>query len=387
MSMFTKGIFILVLLLAGCHKAENNPPTEELKKNPGRQKVAIPNFPSPAAMVQQTVGRATVAIHYSRPTVLSADGIDRTGKIWGGLVPYDFDFRPAMGGGKPRPWRAGANENTTVTISHDAQIEGKLIQAGIYGLHMAIHEKGGATVIFSKKSDAWGSFAYEQADDALRVEVATETIPVAERLTYTFIVVDKTSTTVALDWEKKRIPFKIAFDTHALVLADFRRALADTTGISWSDYYLAAKYCADNQVNLEEAMQWIEKSIGMDKNYKNVSVQSSLLIFADLMEEAVKVKNEALGLLSTEANDFYSYGTELLARRKYTEAMDIFQRLTKRWPDHWLASHGLARAFSSQGDYKKALEYEQQALVKAPEPNKGFIEAAIKKLEAGRDFN
>lgn len=386
MNNFARGIFFLILLMASCHE-DKSTPADESKKKAERKKVDIPNFPSPAAMLQQTVGRATVTISYSRPSVLSADGINRTGKIWGVLVPYDFDFRPAMGGGKPRPWRAGANENTMITISHDAHIEGKPIQAGIYGLHMAIHEKGGATVIFSKKSDAWGSFAYEEKDDALRVEVATETIPVEERLTYTFTTVDKTSTTVALDWEKKRIPFKITFDTHAMVLADFRNALADTAGVSWNDYYLAARYCADHQVNLDEAMQWIEKSIGIDKNYKNVSTLSSLLVFAGRVNEAAKVKDEALDLPTTEANDFYSYGTELIAKGKYREALAIFQRLNTRWPDHWLAVHGLARAYSSLADYKRALEYEQQALTKAPEPNKGFIEAAIKKLQAGKDFN
>ena len=385
MNMFARSLFF-VLLLFGCSKTGDHAPTEEVKKV-SRPSVAVPNFPSPAALVQQTVGRATVSISYSRPSVISAEGIDRTGKIWGGLVPYDFDFRPAMGGGKPRPWRAGANENTIITFSHDALIAGKPIEAGTYGLHMAIHERGGATVIFSKKSDAWGSFAYEQQDDALRVEVATETIQATHRLIYSFIAVDKTSTTVALDWEMKRIPFTITFDTHTMVLSDYRNALADTVGISWNDYYLAARYCATNQVNLEEAMQWIEKSLAMDKNYKNVSIQSVLLHLTGRTEEAIKVKDEALGLSTTEANDFYSYGTELIAREKHREAMEIFQRLKERWPEHWLAAHGLARAYAAFGDYKKALEYERQALGKAPEPNRGFIEAAMKKLEEGKDFN
>lgn len=386
MNNLGKSIFLLLLIMVACGERERQPVVEAEKK-PERQKVVIPNFPSPAASVQQTVGRSTITINYSRPSVISSEGVDRTGKIWGSLVPYDFDFRPAMGGGKPRPWRAGANENTTITISHDALVEGNPLKAGTYGLHMAIHEKGGATVIFSKKSDAWGSFAYEEADDALRVEVGTENIPLAPRLIYTFASVDKTSTVVALDWERKRIPFKIAFDTHGLVLADFRSALADTSGISWSDYNLAAKYCVDNQVGLEEAAQWIAQSISMEKNYKNLSTKSNLLIREGRVEEAVMVKDEALDLPTTEANDFYSYGTELIASGKRKEAMDIFQRLSKRWPDHWLAAHGLARAYSAIADYKMALRYEQQALVKAPESNKGFIESAIKKLMDGKDFN
>ena len=142
-----------------------------------RKKVVSPRFPSPAATVEQTIGLSSIRIEYSRPSVISQEGVDRTGKIWGRLVPYDFNTRRVMGEGKPRPWRAGANENTTITFSHDAKVEGQPIIAGKNGLHMAIHEAGGATVIFTNKSDAWGSFSYDQADDARRVEVDTEEIP------------------------------------------------------------------------------------------------------------------------------------------------------------------------------------------------------------------
>ena len=83
-------------------------------------------------------------------------------KVWGGLVPYG------------QVWRAGANENTTITFSDPVTIEGKPLDRGTYGLHMIPNEDQW-TIIFSKMHTAWGSFSYDQKEDALRVTVKPET--------------------------------------------------------------------------------------------------------------------------------------------------------------------------------------------------------------------
>src|SRR5438874_1648978 len=105
--------------------------------------------PSQQASVTQRLGITDITIHYSRPLVKG-----RT--IWGGLVPYD------------QVWRAGANENTTITVTDPVTVEGQQLAAGTYGLHMIPQEKD-CTVIFSKNSSSWGSFTYDPAEDALRV--------------------------------------------------------------------------------------------------------------------------------------------------------------------------------------------------------------------------
>src|ERR1700681_2792975 len=109
--------------------------------------------PSQQASVTQRVGITDITIHYSRPLIKG-----RT--IWGALVPYD------------QVWRAGANENTTITFTDPLAIEGQQLVAGTYGLHMIPHEKDW-TVIFSKNSSSWGSFTYDPSEDALRVKVKT----------------------------------------------------------------------------------------------------------------------------------------------------------------------------------------------------------------------
>ena len=379
-------LIFLSLLIFSCSQ-ESGDSEVETPAIESRKTVDLPRFPSPAATVQQAVGRSLVTISYSRPSVVSSDGVDRTDKIWGKQVPYEMDFRPAMGGGKPRPWRAGANENTTIEFSHDATFEGMPIPAGKYGIHMLIHKGGKVTIALSKTADVWGSFSYDQAEDALRVEVLSEVIPNTSRLMYSFQDLDKTSTRVVLDWEKKRIPFTIGFDTHAMVMADLKEFLTDTTGLTWRDYNRAAAYSAANNYNLSDGFEWIKLSMDMKKNYTNLITKSNLLLAQGKADEVADMINEALELESTTANNYYAYGTRLIRMGRLKESKEIFDRQNIRWPDHWLTAHGFGRIYSAMGDYKKALTYEESALENAPEANKGFVEGAIEQLKAGKDFN
>ena len=107
--------------------------------------------------VTQYIGPVEVTIAYSSPDVHGPNGEDRTGKIWGEVVHYGF-IDQGFGPSKAAPWRAGANENTTITVSHDVKIEGKDLKAGTYGLFLAVTKEGPYTWIFSKNSSSWGSY-------------------------------------------------------------------------------------------------------------------------------------------------------------------------------------------------------------------------------------
>src|ERR1700754_1275338 len=80
------------------------------------QPITTPRTPSPAASVIQTIGISTVTVNYSRPSI-------RGRKIWDSLVPYGYNVQQ-FGAQHPAPWRAGANENTTITFSDNATVEG-----------------------------------------------------------------------------------------------------------------------------------------------------------------------------------------------------------------------------------------------------------------------
>lgn len=154
------------------------------------------------ASVTQTLGVDTeITFEFGRPGVKG-----RT--IWGDLEPYGLHEGNKYSDNKPYPWRAGADENTTITISKDVKVDGKKLAAGKYGIHM-IPSESEWTVMFSKKNDAWGSYSYDEKEDALRITVKAVKAPNQEWLIFGFEDLAGTSATAYLHWEKVKVPFKI----------------------------------------------------------------------------------------------------------------------------------------------------------------------------------
>src|SRR5271167_1017859 len=144
------------------------------------------------AIVEQTLGISTITIHYHRP--MAGDR-----EILGKTIPYG------------KVWRAGANDNTTIQFSDDVAVEGKPLPAGTYGLHM-IPDQDQWIVIFSKNSTSWGSFSYDEKEDALRVTVKPHADESFNVLTYTFDDIKPDSATATLRWEKVAVPFNVTVD-------------------------------------------------------------------------------------------------------------------------------------------------------------------------------
>ena len=142
--------------------------------------LSLPNV-SPRAETRQVVGLTEIDVQYNRPAVNDRE-------VWGALVPYE------------QVWRAGANENTVISISTDVSVEGKKLAAGSYGLH-AIPGESDWQIIFSKDTTAWGSFSYSEEEDALRVTVRPQQADFEEHLAYTFDDLTNESTTLNLRWE------------------------------------------------------------------------------------------------------------------------------------------------------------------------------------------
>src|SRR5206468_1403486 len=188
-------------------------------------------------------------------------GNDRTGHIWGELVKYGM-FDDGFGPSTATPWRAGANENTTITVSHDVKVEGKELKAGTYGLFLELAENGPWTWIFSKQSYGWGSFQYDAKNDVLRVETKPQDAPFTEFLTYGFDERQPAAATAFLQWEKKRIPLKIEVpNINELYVEQIRKDLLSWPGFNYQNWQTAAQFCADNKINLEEGLVWADKAI------------------------------------------------------------------------------------------------------------------------------
>ena len=155
------------------------------------------------ASVSQTIGVDTViTFDYSRPGVK-----ERT--IWGELVPYGLTPGNKYSEEKPFPWRAGANEKTTIAVSSDVLVDGKSLPAGKYSIHMIPSEKDWI-VIFNKVSEGWGSYDYDEAEDALRLTVTPVAAPFEEWMRFGFDDLAGTSAVAFLQWEKLKVPFTIA---------------------------------------------------------------------------------------------------------------------------------------------------------------------------------
>src|SRR6187399_1186837 len=214
----------------------------------------LPSGGNKKAMVGEQIGLTKVVINYDRPGVKG-----REGKIWGQLVPVGYTDQ-GFGNSKSAPWRAGSNENTTLEFSTDVKIEGQSLPAGKYGFFIA-YDPNECTLIFSKNSGSWGSYYYNDKEDALRVKVK----PIAqaqstEWLKYEFLNEKENSSTIALTWEKLSIPFNVEVDYIKTQLESFRNELRTDKGFIWQGWAQAANWCLQRNVNLEEALLWADSA-------------------------------------------------------------------------------------------------------------------------------
>jgi len=175
------------------------------------------------AGVTQTIGADTeITIKFSRPGVKG-----RT--IWGDIVPYGMYPGTKYSKDKPYPWRAGADENTTIECNNDVLINGHKLPAGKYGIHM-IPSKKDWTVIFSKKNEEWGSYSYDKKHDALRISAIPEKASHQEWLTFDFENLEGSSALAFLHWEKLNSNVKLYLITNGLTIVQRPRIKNSTIG-------------------------------------------------------------------------------------------------------------------------------------------------------------
>jgi hypothetical protein len=145
---------------------------------------------STASTATGKIGAANVTINYSSPAV---DGR----KIWGELVPFD------------KPWRAGANQATTLETDKDLVIGGKKLPAGKYSL-FATPGQDKWTIILNSQTGQWGIKGggvanFDAEKNVLTVDVTPrKSATMNERLAYAV-----NSDGVLLQWENVEVPIPI----------------------------------------------------------------------------------------------------------------------------------------------------------------------------------
>lgn len=238
--------------------------------------------------VMQSIGDTTVAVVYYRPNVK-----DR--KIFDGLEKYGA------------VWRTGANENTTFEVSNDVKINGQLLPKGKYGLH-TIPNKDEWTIIFNKVNNEWGSFKYDQKQDALRVTAKPLKTELQETMMFNFDNVKATTADAVIVWERVKVPFTIDVgDVVGRTLTDIRQQLANAKADDFRTPAQAAGWVLNSKMtaNYEEALKWIDASVKARETFGNLATKARLLNALNRKTEAIATAEKAVaaGKAATPAVD------------------------------------------------------------------------------------
>jgi Protein of unknown function (DUF2911) len=238
--------------------------------------------------VIQTVGDTKVSIVYHRPNTKARE-------VWGKLVPYG------------EVWRTGANDNTTFEVTNDVTINGQALPKGKYGLH-TIPNKTDWIFIFSKVNNIWGSFDYDQKNDALRVKVMPTTAPMQETMSLGFGDVTANTTQVVLAWEKLKIGFSVNVgDVNGRTLTAIRAAIDARKPEDARPLNQGANFVLSNKLkaNYDEAMTWLDKSISVKETYGNLSAKARMFGEMGKVADAIMTGEKAVivGKAATPAVD------------------------------------------------------------------------------------
>lgn len=329
------------------------------------------------------LGATDIEISWNAPGVKG-----REGKIWGtDIAPYGFTVL-GFGSSVASPWRAGANESTTINFSTDVTINGKKLAAGKYGFFIALYPDS-CTLIFNKNIAGWGSYFYKADMDVLRVTTyqQKDMKESKERLDYTFAKQTANATEVSLEWERWRIPFTVQVDLVNTTLDFIKTQMSGAAGFDPPSLEAAATWCLQNKVNTEEALGWInsatDPNLGGVTSFKVLSTKAGLLTALNKKDEADKIMQTAMD--NATILEIHNYGRQLLTENKIKEAMRVFELNYKKFNGAWPTNAGLMRGYSAMGDFKKALEFAKAALAQAPsEEIKKIISNAVDTLSSGK---
>jgi tetratricopeptide (TPR) repeat protein len=352
-------VAILLAIVAG-----TQPARAQFKNGSQATELNLPRL-SQRAQITQRVGLTDITIIYHAPL---AGGRELFGKV----VPYG------------QVWRAGANENTTISFTDDVSVEGHALAAGTYGLHM-LPNADQWTIIFSKNSTSWGSFSYDEKEDALRVNIKAAAAENRDSLAYTFDDMKPDSATVTLRWAKVAVPFHISVDTNAITDRSIANQLRNVGGFTWAGYDEAANWNLDNNYKLDEALTWEDTSIQNEERFENLETKSRILDAMGKKQEAAATLKQALD--KANAIQLYVYARGLQRQKQQDKAFELYRRDAKQYPDHWITHVGMARVESGSGNFDEAVKQMKLSIAIAPDQNKKFLEPMLKRLEAKDDIN
>ncbi len=347
------------------------------------QLLQIPDSKNLKCLAGRTVGTTDIEVRWNAPGVKG-----REGNIWGTDVAWYGTQVLGFGSEVASPWRAGADECTTMSFSTEVKINGKKLAAGKYAFFIELYADS-CILIFNRNHEAWGSYFYQKELDVLRVSARQQknTGTNKERLDFTFDQQTEKSVVLALEWEYWKIPFTVDIDLSTNVLTSIRTQMSGALGFDPSSLVSAATWCLQHDINLEQALTWITSAtnpnLGGITSFNALSTKAAILAKLNQPGEAAKLMQQAMETAS--ALELHIYGRQLLSEKKVAEAMVVFEKNYQKHKGEWPTNVGMMRGYSASGNLPKALEHAKLALAQAPdEINRKNLEQAVKTLEEGR---
>lgn len=234
--------------------------------------MSAPRIPrtSQGALIKQIVGLSDVTISYHRPGVKGR-------AIWGGLLPYD------------EIWRVGANEPTLISFSDPVSVNGKSLKAGTYRL-LVVPRTQEWSLIFNSETKNWGT-VYDSTFDVLTLSVKPMSGPHEEWMSFSFTDLTPSSATVTIAWEKIRLPFTVEFNT----MGKIESAVGD-----WRLLNSAARFAMNEKGAEAKAMEWVDRSIAIEKNGSNLRTKAEILASQGKYAQAATLGQEAIALTKAQ---------------------------------------------------------------------------------------
>ena len=233
---------------------------------------------SPASEVEQMVGLTEIEIEYSRPSM-------RGREVFGNLVPFG------------KVWRTGADNSTKISFDTDVIISGKTIQSGTYSI-FSIPNKKSWEIIFYSDVELWGvprdwsenKIVFSSMFDVKKLKKSNT----VETFTISFNDLTNNDVIMSISWENTSVDIKIEVPTRSMVEKDISNVLNDNPKAS--DYYAAAVFYRQENVNLSQALLWMNKAIEMFENprFYHYRQQSLLMAANNKFSEAIDAANKSL---------------------------------------------------------------------------------------------
>lgn len=275
-----------------------------------------------------TIGLTDISFEYSSVGIKGRE-------IWGGLIPYG------------RVWRTGANKNTIFTISDDVLINGEELKAGSYGFHTIPGEEEWV-IIFSNFSEAWGSYFYDESEDALRITVKAEEMDSKyEWMKFSFSNYTSTSVDISLKWAHRNIPFQVEIPMET-TFANIEKQFRTRPAFGWQGWVQGSNYTLNNDYRLDKGLEWAKEGYRREKNIQTTGLLSKMLIMN---------------------------GEE-------TEGMELLKELTSSWPDNWRSHYSAAEIYEEASETDKAIKAYEKAIEMAEnERTKALLQQRIDRLK------